>query len=805
MTYSRHILRFVSNNKSYIALNTAGLSIGLAISVAIALSVIGELSFDRHFSNYENIYRVVGERVIDGDVSLSAPVTPLLGSYLTQDFPEIESFVRFRREPRTTFKFEDINLYWDNIWIADSNVFEVFDHRIVTGDPLLALSTPRSMAISQRFSNAYFGTENPVGKVVQKNGIDYTVTLVFEDLPSNTHLKYDALLSRDPRNDQVLTSSSRGLSLAAYMNNEFTYIVLPSGYRLESFTDISESIFETRLKPIIGRSDVNLRYFLEPLHRIHLYSQTEEDLPRANRFYILALVGAAIAILASAGVNYTILSTARFVKNTKNAGIRKILGASKLQLVSLSLIEPIALSIISLILGIAFAVYVLNYPELAEIFGDFSNNHYLLDARVSIAMCAAAIGFGLLSGAYGAIKLSNIDPSRYLNRASQTGFRKWSFSQWLVTFQYIISLCLTCVACIMYFQFEYMNSRHLGFDESNKLVFTIKGADAIENIDVFITEITNEQNILNATSSEFLPGQPSSLREWEIENSEGSFELRTAYANAIDENYLEAMGIQLVRGRNFTSSTSADDVRDIIVNESLVEMMDWKESIGKMIGSRPVIGVVRDYHFQGFDQVIQPLILRYSENDYSHLGRSARQNQTRYLTISLLGSEPSNTLAYIQNQWSQFFPDQPFDYQYLNQRLDSMYSSPRTQMYAISFFAAISTVIAGLGIFSLASYLLEQRTKEIAIRKIVGATSADMFLLLSNTFSRLILIAAVIASTISYLIASRWLETFYYRTNIQFLVFPAVTVSILFLSLLFISLHIRRISSRSPVLSLRHD
>ena len=797
-------IRNLIANRSYHLVNIAGLYIGLTGSILLGMYVQEELTYDQHFLGFDRIYRVVGERIVSNDSNIAAPVSPLLGSFLTQDFPIVESFVRFTPEDRSVFQSEDVSAFWDDIYLADSNVFSMFSHNILFGDPSSALNAPSSIAISQRFANFYFGSSSPIGRTVSKNGIDLTVTLVFSDLPKNTHLKYDVLLGRDPRIDEVLRGSARGLALAAYWHTDYTYIRLPQDFNVEAFSEISDTLFKSRLESVVKRFNAVFRYYVEPLSEIHLNSVTEEDLPRSNKFYVFACIAMAILLLATSYANYVVLTSAYINRNKKKTAILRALGASNRQLLVHYLIEPVILMLTAL--GLAFvSIYI-----FLEFFPGyrFSNG----DSGILIERNFANIGLiivsitllGAVAGLTPIFSMLRTNIATALRGVALAVTSKTSSVKYLVLCQYAASLMFMFTTYSMNGQFNYMSDRPIGFDKNNKIVVQITGADAIENIPNFVSEISGNVGILNESLSESVPGDILNTMEWRTENEDGVSEFRTGYRNLVDANYFDTLGIPITRGRMFEYTDTSED-KIVFINEAFVRMMAWEEPIGRIIAGRTVVGVVEDFHFHGINQPVGPMVFEIYPLEYANLNYAQRQNMNATLTMSLSGNSVSNTLEYLQLQWQRHFPAQPFEYVFLDQKLMSLNSSDYTQMRVLAVFGVLSALIASFGIYAHTAFAIEQGTKDIGIRRILGASVFQIIALLSKRLIVLVLVAAFIATCVSYWVVSNWLSNFQFRGDVDLLGYSAITFLVIVSSLAIVSTLIFSISYRNPILSIRQE
>jgi putative ABC transport system permease protein len=780
---------------------------GIACCIILGLYLNNELSYDKHFSKHKNIFRVVSERTVNGFKNVLAQTSYALGPFLEREYTEVKEYVRFAAPPasRYLFQYKGKANYWENVYLVDDNVFNVFDHEILYGDPAAALVDPLSMAVSETFAKRYFNDENPIGKVVEAESTSYTVSLVFADLPANTHLKYDVLLSRNrvsmstDNTAEVRRSLLRGTT-------DYTYLVLDPTFDARQFRDLAEEFFEKYVAETARSSNSDINFYLEPLASIHLHSETERDLARGNTFYVFAVSAIAAFVLIVACINYVNLSTARSTKTAREVAIEKVLGVSRNQLVVGFLAESVCFCLLALLGG----VFLYNLTMSLGYLPNFLTPDMSVKAGDMISAGSIALGgvvlLGLASGTYPAFILSTIEPVKNLRASKSSGSGGAFVRKVLVFLQYVVSVGIISSAFLMHDQIRYVLNKPLGFDKENKITMVVYGADNIERLPFFLYELQQSPGIVGATSSQKLPGELVGFVQIGLEDEEGKVDVQSLNFSYVDASYLSTMGIKLVSGRDFNSSIPSDISRAAIVNQALVSKMGWSEPIGKSFSSgHQVIGVVEDYHFLGLRHKVEPLVLLLFEPTFGNMNRTVRSLQTRTVTVSLAEGSIPKTLQLIEDSWRDFDSKHPFEFQFLDDKLDNLYVSDQLQLTLVTIFTFLCIVIASLGLLGLTSYTIERRLQEISIRKVLGASVYQITILLTKSTFKIILLSSAVASVISYWAIRAWLNGFQYHDDINFLAFVYATVISIAMAALTMAILVFKAGSMNPVVNLRCD
>ena len=808
--YLKIALRNLRREKLFTLLNVSGLALGLACCLMLGLYLWGELTYDRHHVNHERIYRITSNMTFgDGRTSDVAITSSALGVMLTEEYPEyFEAFVRFREGSRPNpvlFRHEDQLAYWDDVYVADDNVFDVFTHEIVYGDPRTALAEPRSIAISRGMAQRYFGNENPVGRTLTTDGGGpLNVTLVFEELPENSHLRYDALIAYKGARFEVPADITTRLQLLLNFGNfEFTYVVLADGADPREYARLSEAFFEKYMKVALQTANLEWRSWLEPLAGVHLASSgLEYDLPTGNRIYLYAFAAVAAIILGVACINYVNLATARAAQRTRAIGLRKILGAGRASLIAQFLGESVLLALLATVLGVILVEVLLPLPAVSALFGKTLTLDLFGRPLLGFAVIAFGAGVGLLAGLYPALYLSSFMPlTALVGRYRPSGGLR--LRETLVFAQFAISIGVIACTLLMGQQMRFIASKGLGFDKQNRVLVTLRGRDLVEREALIATEIEKHPGVLGVATSSTIMGRDMPLGTGRVENNEGAMTDLGFSFITVGDDFIPVMGIELVQGRDFSRRLLTDIGAAYIVNETFVRTMGWDDPLGKRIAlgggmgmnPGPVIGVVKDFNFKSLRTSIEPFAMFRNDTDSGQ----------RLMVVSIAPEGIRETLQHVQKLFAEVDPTHPFEYSFLDEDLERLYVSEERLMRLISIFAAICIFVACLGLFGLAASATEQRTKEIGVRKVLGASTLTIILLLARRVLALVGAGAVVASIVAWLAMQEWLSGFAYRAvlNPAYLLLAALGAGAV--ALLTIALQSWRTAHGDPVEALRYE
>jgi len=802
--YFKIAFRNLKKYKGYSFINIAGLAIGIACCLLILLLVRDELSFDR-FHEYKNqIYRVIvqqpGQFYMGTDFLAVTPAP--LAAALKEEFPEVIQATRIDQSNNVIMSTKNKRFYEDGFLWADDHFFEVFTFPFLRGDQSKALSEPYSVVISERMAHKYFGDEDPMGKIVAlSNRYDFIVTGIMKDIPQNSHLQFDFLAPL------MTLKSIRGQEdyLERWGNySYYTYILLPEGYSpkgLEKkFPAFVEKYMGERLRRMRQQDPTRQtsRFFLQPLKHIHLYSHINFEIsPNSDIKQIYLLSALALVLLLIACINYMNLATARSAIRAKEVGMRKVIGAQRRQLIRQFIGESVFFSFIAILLAAILVELLL--PVFNSLIGKSIRLHFFHDWEFFFALICVALAVGIISGSYPAFFLSSFQPVSVLKGSLKAEVRGSILRRMLVVFQFAASIVLVISTIIIYSQIEYIRNRKLGFSREQVVVLPVKDRELRENHEPFKHELLQNPAVLGCTASTWLPNNiRTNVGDTIWEGMEERADLQVYFLEA-DHDFIDLFEIELVEGRNFSREFSTDS-QAYIVNEAARKIFGWEKALGKrfgfrreVVGTGPVIGVVKDFHFLSLHQEIQPLIIHLTDNWMS------------YLSVKINTQNIPQTVEFLKEIWKKFSPNHPFEYFFLDDDFEKMYRSEMRLGKIFASFTVLAVFIACLGLFGLASFTSEQRTKEIGVRKVLGASVSNIVVLLSKEFSKWLLIASLVAWPVAYYAVSQWLQSFAYRISIGIWIFLLSTVLALFVAMATVSFKAVRAAIANPVDALRYE
>ena len=777
--YIKVTIRSLFKNKLFSAINILGLATGMAGALLVFLYIQYELNYDKFFTNYDNIYRIARNYNVGGEQSTN-PSTPFaLATTVSEEIPSVELSTKFFRKS-TNIKFKD-DIFQERVCYTDSLFFKIFDCEFILGSANKAIKNPDEIIITQDLTKKYFGNENPIGKILLfENTKHFKVGSVIKSIPSNSHFNYSIFAP--------ISDFNNGIPEDDWYDNYFLTFVL-----LDNKSDVNETeskVTESYLRKM-DDEDGETKIILQNLQDQHFgYSRTSK-----LNIYLFLVIGIFILILAS--INYMNLNTAKYIKRTKEVGIRKILGAHKVQLIKQFFGETFLLSIISVFFGILMVETIL--PYFNQIAGIETNINYISKSFFLIII-SIVIFSSTFAGFYPAFFLSSFKPVKILK--GQLGNFKLSskLRKALVIFQFTITTILLISMGYIYAQFKYMKNKNIGFTTEN-IVYLNLNSDLVKNYDVFRSRLLNNPKIIGVTKTSFLPMDMQGLvNNLNWEEREG--QKKTAFGfQCVDFDHLNTIDYNIVEGR-FFSEKFATDSNAVVINQKAQRLMNYENPIGKKImfgdteedGVLNIIGVVEDFNSLPVNEQIEPIMLMMYFSDYYN-----------YILLKLDGSNNDETLQIISNVWKEFSPEFPFEFHYIDDRISSMYGDTQTTAKAFTLFVIIAIFISCAGLFGLSAFTVEQKTKEIGIRKALGASTGLVYMLLNKTFTRWVLISVAIGSPIAYYVMSIWLNNFAYHIKPNFLIFLSAGFLILFISQITVAYQTIKTARSNPVDSLRYE
>jgi len=743
-TAIRHIIKHFG----YSILNILGLTLGITSALFLIIYVSDEVSYDRYNVKADRIYRVSSNIKEPDDQFIWTVAQIPFGPQVVHDYPEVQSFVRFINMPRSLFKYEDKEFNEERFYFVDSTLFDIFTYKVLKGEVKSALLEPKKIILTEKIANKYFGKEDPIGKTLKTGTDAYEVTGVIEDVPTNSHFRFDGVASRNNLPKQLGTWGNFGV---------FTYLLFPEHFDVKTFETKMQGMYDTYMKPIFGGMHITITYILEPITRIHLYStKSGEPEPTGSITYVYIFGIVAIFLVLIAAMNYMNLATARSTRRAREVGLRKVVGSRRSPLIFQFLSESMVFTLISLLISIILIIVLL--PKFNELAGKSFNLHILYTPVVLLSLLAVVIIVGIFGGSYPAFFLSRFSPVTVLKGVITQGSAGSLFRKILVIIQFTVSVVMIICTLIVFKQLNYLKTMDQGFDQKNVVGLELNGP-MIRKYPVLKQSLRDNQNIKYVTSTNSPVGEGSGKLIFQVETDQGMAQKGINFT-IVDHDFVETMGIKMVSGRDFQQDMPSDTLTAVVVNETFVRRMGWKEPIGKKVEAgnanqlrARVIGVMKDYHQTGMYNNIESLLLAYRP-----------LNNVIYIKLS--GNETKATLAFIESKWKEIFPDQPFTYTYLSERFNRQFEADEKRGLIFTIFTILAILIACLGLFGLASYMVEQRTKEIGIRKVFGANENTILGLISKDFLLLVSIGIIIAVPVAYYFMNKWLENYVYRMKI---------------------------------------
>ncbi len=807
--YIKIAFRNLTKNKLYSFINIFGLAIGLTCFLLISLYVLDELSYDRHFKDAERIYRINSDIKFGGTEQRMAVSSDPFGSTLKKDYAEVEQYVRlYANNSRRFIKKGNEFLVENDCLHADSTLFDVFSFRMLEGDPKTALTEPNTLIISQTTAQKYFGNTPSLGKTLTigvQESVDYKVTGVYEDMPANSHFQANMIFSF-----KNITDYNFGNFLS---HNFYTYIKLREGVDYKQFEKKFDVIVDKYVLPqakvfmdIKSMDDFrktgnNLQYSLIPLLDIHLKSDRIYELsPNSDIQYVYIFSVVALFLLLIACINFMNLSTARSANRAKEVGIRKVMGTQRNSLIIQFMSESVLTSYLAFVLSLVFAILLI--PYFNDIAGKQFSIKSLFQVKYLPFLLLLPLVVGVLAGYYPSFFLSSFRPIEVLKSKINANFKRSNFRNTLVTFQFVTSLVLVISTFVIYQQLNYIQNKNLGFSKDRVLVVT--GTSSLrDNNNVFKEEVKKIAGVKNATFAGFLPVANSSRSD----NTFSTEAVMTA-KNAvnmqiwdIDEDYVPTLDMEILKGRNFSKAFGTDSSA-IIINEQAAKLTGLSDPIGKKLfisdgqpnhaTSLTIVGVVKNFHYESMRETVGPLCFRYGKSSW-------------VTAFKINTEEPQTLIKQIEAKWKALAPEMPFNYHFMDESFDEMYRAEQRIGKIALIFALLTVLIACLGLFGLITYIAEQRTKEIGVRKVLGASIWSIVQLLSKDFLKLVCIAFVIATPLAYYATDTWLKDFVFRTDISAWIYVIAGITTLLIALLTVSYQAIKAALMNPVKSLKTE
>ncbi len=806
--YLKIAYRNLLRSKAFSAINIVGLSLGLATCMIIGLFVLDELSFDRFHEKADRIVRVTFRANMSGNKIEEAVVMPPTAKTLQRDYPEVLEATRLRTAGEFMVKKGEKTIKEQGVAFADSNFFQVFSFPLLAGDAKTALLKPNTLVISEKMANKYFGDADPIGQILNAKNYDtpMEVTGVMAEWPANSHFHFDFLIAMAGLPEARLNSWMQ--------SNFYTYLVLPEGYNYQQLQAKLPQMVDKYIGPEIKQAfgmnytefkqrGNELGFQLQPLKNIHLHADFEQDLgPSGDIRYVYIFGAIALFMLLIACINFMNLSTAGASKRAREVGIRKVMGSVKSTLIGQFLLESIMLTAFALVLAVGIVYLALPFfNTLADksLTLSFVEMPWLLPGLLGLGLIV-----GVLAGSYPAFFLSSFKPITVLKGGTnpsrfKSGRRSIGLRGTLVVVQFCISIILIVGTTVVYQQLQFIQNTKLGYDKDQVLVLQ-ETYRLGQNEQLFKQQLLQDSRVVDVAVSGYVPAGPSFNNNFMVSGDDNPKQYVKGIRYDVDEHYVPTLGMRIVDGRNF-SPEFATDSSGIILNETAAKELGWgKAAIGHTMkssndgGKRTyhVIGVVQDFNFKSLHERIGPLMMTLGDNSGAILAKVKTRDLSALITS-------------VEKQWKTLIADESLEYSFLEENFNATYRAEQKTARILGLFAGLTIFVACLGLFGLATFTAEQRTKEIGVRKVLGASVTSVVALLSKDFLKLVAIAILIASPIAWYVMNAWLQDFAYKIDISWWVFALAGLLAVGIALLTVGYQSVKAALMNPVESLRSE
>jgi len=818
-----YAFRVLLRNKFYAFLNIFGLALGLSVSIIILLYVQSDKTFDMSHEKWDQVYRVESKFYIPPKNDEFALTSIALAETMMMEFPEIQAFTRVQNAGQVLFRIEDNNFYVDEMYFADSAMFKIFTHEFIQGDPETALIEPNSLVLTESTAKRMFGEKNPLNELVKTDTNTFTVKGIIKDLPDNVHLTFNGLISYSTISSGQPPLNAQQRSGQLWNIGTYSYVLMPKNYDVSEIHNNFQPFFDKYMAPITqfapSLREASFEPRLVPLNEVHFNSKVQYDLPTGNSAYTQAFMAIGIFVLILASINYMNLATARATKRGKEVGIKKVLGSTKGKLVSQFLSESILITTFSLLLAIGFTYAVLYGTNVNDILGkelvlDWANNQLLTFGAIGITLI-----LGVISGIYPAFYLSAISVISAMKGSVKSGPGSMFMRKFLVAFQFFISIGVVISTLLMSNQINFMRDKDLGFNKDNVIIIPTRDSTVSKRLEVIQNELRENPNIIDVTTAFGLSASNTNVgnsligggrQVMQVEGADTVMVTDTYNMMRIGKNFVKAMQMEIVAGRDFDDDIQTDLSNSVLVNEAMVERMGWDDPIGKKVANAGVqapparvIGVVKDFNAFSLHVAVEPMIIM----RYERFGVPITQLNPP-MVIHAKSGTLQQTLNFLENKYAELDPSHPFEYGLLDTQAENLYRNDQRQSKMTAVLSYICILISCLGLLGLASYATATRIKEIGVRKVLGATIPQLVFLIFRDIMLLVIVGFALAIPISYLLIEDWLQVFQYTINLPTVIIGAaaiagfIAVGIAFAT---VSFHSLKAARQNPVRALRYE
>jgi putative ABC transport system permease protein len=780
-------VRYILKHFGYSVMNILGLTLGMTSALFLFVYSANEISYDRYHEKADRIYRV-SSKITEPDDQFTWIVAQIpFGPQVAQDYPDVEAYVRFFDMGRTLFKYEDKEFNEEKFYYVDSTLFDVFTYKVMKGEVKTALQEPNKIILTEKTAAKYFGDADPIGKTLKTAERTYEVTGVINDVPYNSHFRFDALASRSNLPREMGSWGNLGV---------FTYLLFPENTDVKAFEKKMQGMYDKYMKSIFETMNIKIEYILEPITRIHLYSNNAgEPEPTGSITYVYIFMIVAVFLVLIAAMNYMNLATARSSKRAREVGLRKVVGSGRGPIMLQFLSESVVFTLISLVLSLILLIILL--PKFNELAGRSFDLHVIYSPVVLLTAFGILLLVGIIGGSYPAFFLSRFNPITVLKGEITQGTTGSIFRKVLVVIQFTVSVVMIICTLVVFKQLHFMKNMEQGFDQTNVITLQLD-RKLKKKYPLLKQALLENADVRYVTSTNTPIGEGSGKVIFNVETDQGMAQKGVNFA-VVDHDFIETMGINIFNGRDFRQDIPSDTLYSVVVNETFVNRMAWKEPIGKKVElgdsntiRARVIGVMKDYHQTGMYNEVESLILLYRE-----------LNNVVYIKLS--GKNTRATIDFIETTWKDVFPDQPYSYTYLTDRFKGQFKADEKRGLIFTLFTLLAIFIACLGLFGLASYMIEQRTKEIGIRKVFGANEGSILKLILKDFLTLVGMGILIAVPIAWYFMHNWLKNYVYRINIGIALIVLAALLTTMITFITISYKAYRASIMNPANSIKTE
>ena len=791
-------------HRGYAVINVMGLAVGMTCCILILLYVQDELGYDRYASRHDRIYRLtMAIETPDRAETHTARSPTAWGWMLTDAFPEVEGFTRIKAPLvswQVTYVEGNRRFNEPGFYFADPGILDMFDFRLISGDANTALNAPNKVVMTESTAARYFGDEEALGKVIRiDNTYDLTVTGVMEDVPRNSHMTFGFLGSFETLNvNPIYGGTDYGRNTQNFGPDLYTYLLLAEGFPPESLDPKLAEFIASRYGPALNQFNAQIEAVLQPLTSIHLHSNLDGELgANSDIAYIYIFSAVAFFLLLIACINFMNLATARSVGRAREVGIRKVLGAFRVQLIGQFMGESTIMAVLSLIVAVGLvyaflpAFNALAGKDLVFAFDDMS---------MAFGLVGIVVLAGALAGSYPALFLSSFQPVSVLKGSSRAGAVNTNLRKILVVLQFVISVVFIIGTGVVADQMRFVHDKQLGFEKEQLVVMPLGDPRQRLIYNAYKDKVAGYPDVLGVTVANEMPG---GLVNDILFTPDGAPDEELVRINNmwIDHDFIRTMGIELTEGRDFSRSFPTDTLQAFVINEAAVKWLGWegapldkKIRLGNFKDGR-VIGVVQDFHVRSLHSGIEPMMLQLAPGP----------DPLHYLAIRIAPDDVAETMGFLESSWREIYPDDSFTYSFLDEDFNRLYQNEARQGSILRSFSLLAVFIACLGLLGLASFTAEQRTREIGVRKVLGASASGIIALLSKEYVRLVLYANLIAWPIAYFVMNDWLDGFAYRTDLSPWIFVLAAALAIAVTLLTVSYRAVSVAHTDPVDALQHE